>query len=175
MRLRGISSIGWVPLFQGPKPTQTMEDIGHWLIPSPSRKYSFFPSVIPRAVDEVEFSFLGALDLVQHLYTQSYPSPVFPSPGWLRSLSFPEWEALFSRQWSNSFFVSFHLVKEYSWTSSVYQRFKSIPSPRGLRLPLTVLIDTFCLNLEPDKNLTNAWTPGRNSYPLLFSAMARLS
>lgn len=124
----------------------------------------------------MKFSFLGDLNLVQPpLILESYTILVFPSPGRLRSLSCHEWETLFCKQWNNSFFVSFHLVKEYSWASSMYQHSKFIPRPWGLRLLLTVLNDSFCLNLGPKKNLTNAWLPDHNSYPSLFPAKARLS
>ena len=91
---------------------------------------------------------LGPGPSIFKLTSQSY-SP----PEWLRSLSCHKWETLLSKQWSNSLFVSFHLIKKYSWESSICQHSKSIPSPWGLRWLLTVLNDSFWLNLGPNKTL----------------------
>lgn len=48
------------------------------------------------------------------------------------------------------------------------------PVLRGL-VYFWLLNDSLCLNLEPDKNLTDAWSPDLNSCPSPFPAMARLS
>lgn len=58
--------------------------------------------------------------------------------------------------------LSFHLIKKYSWESSICQHSKSIPSPGGLRWLLTVLSDSFWLNLGPNKTLLMLGSLDRN-------------
>lgn len=152
--IRDISSSRWVPPF--PRVPPNLDYGGHWLSHrSPTNPDNTAP--FHRGTQGGWWSgILFPGDMNPVLVTLSLEGyPLFPFPSLAADLAV--WAAMNGKYCSEnsgsivSFFVSFHVVNTHSWASSAYQHSKSIPSPWGLSLLLTVLSDSFCLNLGPDK------------------------